>query len=443
MKTLGTVVASFIIATAQHLHANGGGYIRGGIETTGDVGGFEPSSTENIRILDEKLTVKLGPKQADVEVRYVMRNETAKKVKVKFGFPVEESFDQNLMGGDEKTPDRKTLAYCKNYQISAGGKQIKSTWQGELKDTSDSRFKGIAGWLISEQTFGPNEERPVMISFQSEYPVEEWNVSDNETRSPAIFRYRLSSASCWAGTIGKGRIVIQPDGISAEDLKVLKPVNRFKKEDDNWVWSFENLEPSLADDIEIEARPQVKIYGHQSEEENASDLPEHRYVDYMERSGRWSMIHSNYQVKASSTLKPEDKIDYSAENVRGRYSATAWSEGSPGTGKNEWLEIKPEVTKPLLGILLKGGYQKEGLFGANARPKRIQIELNGEHSFEAKIPDVQEEIEISVRGYKKRVSKIRITFLENYPGSKFEDLCVTSIGLNVLLDKKPDVGHAR
>ena len=48
----------------------------------------------NIRILDEKLTVSLGPNDADVEVRYLMRNETRQKVKVRFGFPVEESFDR-------------------------------------------------------------------------------------------------------------------------------------------------------------------------------------------------------------------------------------------------------------------------------------------------------------------------------------------------------------
>ena len=120
----------------QLLHANGGGYFRGGIKNTGDVAGFEPKATEDIRILDEKPTVNLGPKEADVEVRYLMRNETAKKVKVRFGFPVEESFDRNWMAGpgEEKAPDGKRLAYCRNYQIAAAGKSIKSTWQGEVKD---------------------------------------------------------------------------------------------------------------------------------------------------------------------------------------------------------------------------------------------------------------------------------------------------------------------
>ena len=63
----------------QPTFANGGGYFRGGVERAGDVAGFEPKETEKIRILDEKLTVALGSSAAEVEVRYLMHNETDKK----------------------------------------------------------------------------------------------------------------------------------------------------------------------------------------------------------------------------------------------------------------------------------------------------------------------------------------------------------------------------
>ena len=127
MKARCLAMSCCLIASAGILHANGGGYFRGGVENTGDVAGFEPKATGNIRILDEKLTIKLGPKEADVEVRYLMRNVTDKKVKVRFGFPVEESFDMDFMAavGEEKIPDGKRLAYCKNYQITAAGKAVK------------------------------------------------------------------------------------------------------------------------------------------------------------------------------------------------------------------------------------------------------------------------------------------------------------------------------
>ncbi|NJM37022.1 MAG: DUF4424 family protein [Akkermansiaceae bacterium] len=205
----------------QSVFANGGGYFRGGVEKAGDIAGFEPEETEKIQILNEHLTVSLGPKDAEVEVRYVMRNQTDKKVKVRFGLPVEESFDQNqLMGGEAATsPDSKekiTLKYCQNYTISARGKPITAKWQIEEKEIDgnpDKRFKGIAGWLISEMTFSAHEEKPVTIQFKSGYPLEYWNISDNTSETPAIFRYRLSSAACWAGAIGTGRILLSPSAL--------------------------------------------------------------------------------------------------------------------------------------------------------------------------------------------------------------------------------------
>ena len=161
MKFIIVTTAAIAMAATQKLAANGGGYFRGGVEHAGDISGFEPSATENVRLLDEKLTIALGPKEADVEVRYVMRNETDKKVKVRFGFPVEESFDNDEMGmapADQKRPiDGRKLQYCNHYQISAAGNPIAVKWQGELKNSKDERFKGVAGWLISELTFAPRE----------------------------------------------------------------------------------------------------------------------------------------------------------------------------------------------------------------------------------------------------------------------------------------------
>ncbi len=417
--------------------ANGGGYSRGGLEHVGDVVGFEPEQTEKIRILDEKLTIELGPKEAQVEVRYLMRNETNQKVKVRFGFPVEESFDEMI--DEERSPNEEAnskpknkLKYCQDYVITASGKPINSKWQGEEKSTDDPRFKGIVGWLISEITFAAGEEKPVMIRFRSGYPYENWSVSDNESESAALFRYRLSSAACWAGTIGTGKMILKPAGIDPKELRVIKPVNRFKKEGENWVWNFENLEPTLADDLEIEARPRV---------ESASDSDGKRYI---ERGDQWLMAHTNYRVKASSVLAPADGQTYEAAHVKNFWGQNTWSEGVAGTGMGEWLELKPEVAKPLAAIEIHPGYTKnEELFQANARPKKILIQLNDEHSFIADVPDENAMFRIPIAGYAKPVKTLRLTFQEVWPGKRFEDLCVSGVTLHVKLDQKPKIGPVR
>ena len=172
-----------------------------------------------------------------------------------------------------------------------------------------------------------------------------------------------------------------------------------------WIWDFENLDPTLDDDLEIECQPAIQSHAQQTIGEWTEGHPSHLYADYIERRDEWSMLHSNYIVKASSTLRPDGDIRYDPENIRDRRGKNAWSEGADGPGIDEWLEITPVEPKPLLAIHIKPGYQKGDLFRANARPKTIRIELNGEHHFDAAIPDREEEVEIPVSGYAKPVKK--------------------------------------
>lgn len=431
--------SSCLLSVTSIALANGGGYYRGGVETAGDVTGFEPSNTENIRILDEKLTVLLGPKHAEVEVRYLMRNESPKKTTVRFGFPVEESVDGSDFDEKQMQPNPEKLLYCRDYKATAAGKPLKVQWQGEVK-TLNAPLKGVAGWLISELSFAAGEEKPVKIRFTSDYPASGRYVSDDEWRSAALFKYRLSTAACWAGTIGSGEITLKPAGIPSEVLKVIKPVNRFKKEDGAWVWRFENLEPTLADDLAVETAPSVRSF---SRHINPEDY-ESPYVDYIQRGEKWSMAHSNYKVKASSILPPDGQNKYDAENIRDRSDDKFWSEGAPGPGTGEWLELTPEVPKPLTAIsLLPGCWKSAELFAANARPKKVLVELNGEHRQTIEIPDAMKVFEMPVLNYDKPVKTVRLTFEEVWPGKRFEDLCVTNVMLHARLDKEPKIQPAR
>lgn len=446
MKPLLFACLGFSALAPHALLANGGGYFRGGIQRSGDIEVFEPEEVDKVRMLDEQLAIDLGEKEAGVEIRYLMKNETVGKVKIRFGFPVEELFDNDMMneGGEidpetSKKSDGK-LKYCKDYQITANGKKIDAKWKGEEKQGDDERFKGIAGWLVSELSFDPGEEKAVRIAFRSGYPEEQWGVSDDTFTSPAIFKYRLSTAACWAGTIGTGRIVLRPAGIPASELKVMKPVNRFKKEGDNWVWNFENLEPAMADDLEIEARPEVKSYGRA---EGGQFDGEAAMVTYTERGGKWTMSHSNYKVTASSTLPADGDLRYDADQVKGIWDEGAWSEGAKGPGIGEWLEFKPQVPKPLEAIEIYPGYGKDdALFKANARPKKVLITLNGKDELTAEIPDVNDVYRIPVVS-NEPVKTLRLTFQDVWKGSKHEDLCVSGVALEVRVANPPKITPAR
>ena len=439
------------LLSAGLVWGNGGGYVHGGLRASGNIAGFEPVATDHVRILDETLWIRAGKTSAQVEVRYLMRNVTDKRVKVRFGFPLEEahSYDPYMPMAASDRAAGSPPQYGKNYTITARGKPLRVTWQEETNPAGDERLRGLTGWNISEITFAKGEEVPVMIRFESEYPGADHFVSETSSASARIFRYRLSSAACWQGTIGEGRVIVEADGIDPHDIRVIKPVNRFRKEGERWIWNFKDLEPTLEDDLEIECQPQQNVYGQQAlVKERAEGLPSHLYATFIERGGRWSMRHSNYAVKASSTLPAEGDLRYDAENIRDVWNKNAWSEGAEGIGVGQWLELAPVAAKPLIELVLKPGYQKTApsglnLFKANARPKVVRVELNGEHRFDAHIPDRPEEVVIPVRGYDKPVRKIRLVFTEVTPGEHFEDMCVTSVELHVRLDREPKIQPQR
>ncbi|MCU0780483.1 MAG: DUF4424 domain-containing protein [Akkermansiaceae bacterium] len=433
-------IAALVLAAAGGAAmANGGGYESGGVTRAGDVAGFEPKATELVLMLDEKLTIDLGPQEAAVDIRYLMRNLTDRKVTVTFGFPVEESVSRTDFGDPAKQPKAQTSpAYCQDYRITARGKPLKSAWQTEPGNAADARRRGLAGWYVSSLTFAAGEEIPVAIRFRSAYPRVGQSVSDDGYTSAAVFKYRLSTAACWAGSIGTGRIVLKPDGIDPGDLRVLKPVNRFRKEGESWVWDFENLEPTLADDLEIEAVPEENSYSRPAD----GDAGNGPSVTYWERAGKWSVSHANYRAKASSTLPPEGERSYGVEHLKAREGT--WAEGAPGPGVGEWLELQPVVPNPLLSLTLLPGFDaSDELFQANARPKRVRIVLNGEHSFVASVPDRKGAFSIPVTGYSKPVRTVKLVFEEVWPGRRFEDLCVSRIWLESRLAKPPKITPQR
>ena len=224
-----------------------------------------------------------------------------------------------------RRPVPKEPKHCQDYQVTAAGRPVKAKWEAEPQPkrgaAPDQRFDGLRGWFVSELSFAANEEKPVLIRFRSGYAQSGFHVSDQGSMSSANFTYRLSTAACWAGSIGKGRIVLKPVGIDPSELKVLKPVNRFRKEGDSWVWNFENLEPTLADDINIEVVP-VVVSQHGEGRLNHG------------RNGRWYYVSTDYTAKASSVLAPEDGKTYGPENLASyRDERVVRRRAGPGRGR--------------------------------------------------------------------------------------------------------------
>jgi hypothetical protein len=270
-------------------------------------------------------------------------------------------------------------------------------------------------------------------------------VSESGFRGAKDFKYRLSTGACWNGAIEHGRVVIRLEGLAPQDVTVLKPVNRFQKKDSQWEWEFESLKPTLADDLVVQAAPGEQTFAGRTPSGDFSQGESgEKSVTFVERDGKWYARHANYSVRASSTLPPDGEHRYDAANVANGSRDSVWSEGVPGNGIGEWLELTLDVPKPLTGLdIWPGHYGSLELFKANARPKRIEVLVNDEHRFETTLEDRNEDQFVPVIGYEKPAKKVRITIKEVYPGAHYEDLCISHIGLETRLNKKPKLAPSR
>lgn len=433
--------ALFSLLIPSMLWANGGGYFRPGLGSAGSITLFEPKGTQHVQMVDEVLTIDVGPESAEVSIDYRMKNLRDKKSKVEFGFPVESLVSTYR---PDNMPFQK-INYCENYKISIGEKDVegKLKWDEKVKKMSEPQgfdmggFVGLAGWMVSSADFKANEEKEVKIRFRSPYPESSFGGELSHDEGGIKFVYRLSSAACWAGTIAKGKITINiPQYIDPREVVVIKPVNRFKRKGNQLAWEFENLEPTFADDLEVQVKPHIFDDGREFGKTHS----------FAERGGKWEVHHTNYQIKASSTLPDEKGLSYKADNLRCSTDGNdngAWSEGAKGNGVGEWLEISPDVPTALRAVVLSSGYGYGDLFSFNARPKRMTLVLNGEKSYDFPIMDQPDPQRFFLPDYSKPVSKIKITFTEVYPGSKYEDMCVSGLSLVSGLSKKPAITPSR
>ncbi len=468
-RRLPSLLGGLVLAAAAGvLSANGGGYTFG-VQFSGSLAPFQAAGTRHVRILDEKLAIDLRRTEAGVTVRYTMRNLSAQAEQVKFGFPVEATQVGDFI---EEGPDPATgqeppsqsesrrkdllgaIQQLRGYAVLMNGQPVKAEFAiepfatGKIPPFPGSKaLRNIAGWMVSEVTFPAASETVLEIRYSADYLGECDYVSDDENWTPRSFTYRLSTGAVWNGPIGKGTVTVRVDGIPASEVEILKPRARFKRAGETWTWSFQDLKPSLADDITIRAIP--ACYEHWRDYDDIPDNADKENPplrSYLHRAGKWGEGHQRFKAKASSTLAPQHGHTFGPENLATNRSDVPWCEGVKGPGIGEWVELEPLKPAPLLAIGIYPGFQhskKPDLFQENGRPARVEIVLNDEFHLTATLGDRAEAQLVPILGYAKPVRKIRMTLLEVRSGTRFEDTCIAKIVLYDLLRKKPAFSPSR
>jgi hypothetical protein len=447
MKNPWLAVALLVLAKTALL-ANGGAW-QTGIPGTGSGSASREDKTTNVAIENEMLRIDLHPEYAAVEVRYRMHN-TGPKVQQDFFFPVERWGKNPDADTDTKGSD------IAHYQISVDRKELKSTNVSGAKEESSETTSGqlwqqnistIKSWKKSVIPFERNQTREVTIHYDARYAENDESVSDDSHISDATFSYSLSPAATWKGPISKGEIELNILHPEPEDVSIEKPKDRFRKlSDTHYQWQFENLKPTLADDMRIIAHSKYDSYPTGYSEEEL-----HRHASYVIRNHQYFLDHTDYDATASSTLAPEGKRNYDAVNIKAdpqRELQTPWAEGVDGDGIGESITLDVKRPLPLYGILIRPGYYeygREDVWWKNNRVAALEITLNDEHTFTERIPDERFENSylIRVRDYTKPVNKIKLAIKGVYRGKQFRDTCISLVELRAPLAKKPEIRPAR
>ena len=445
MKKLSLGTASLVVGISTLL-ANGGAW-QTGVPGTGNASAKNRKT--DVTIEDEKLKIDLHPDYASVEVHYRMRN-TGPKVEQEFFFPVERWGKNPDADTDTKSAD------VGQYQITVDGKKLPSTNvsgpKEEARETASGQFwqqnvSTIKSWKKSVVPFDRNQTREVVINYRAKYAENDESVSDDSHISDATFAYSLSPAATWKGPIGKGKIEINILHPEPEDVSIEKPKERFQKINDrHYEWTFENLKPSLADDIRIIAHSKYDSYPTGYSEEDFQ-----RHASYVLKDHQYFLDHTDYDPTASSTLAPQGKRNYDVINIKAnpqRELQTPWAEGAGDDGIGQSITLNVKRPLPLYGILIRPGYYEYGrddVWWKNNRVAQLEITLNDEHTVTENIPDerFEDPYLIRVRDYTKPVNKVKLVIKGVHRGTQFRDTCISLVELRAPLSKKPEIQAAR
>jgi hypothetical protein len=281
------------------------------------------------------------------------------------------------------------------------------------------------------------------VSYRAHYGEYTETISDDEHIYPKSLTYLFSTAAIWAGPIKHGHVVIRAKSVNPDEVKIRggKP-GRFQHSDkDTWTWDFVDFKPTFSDDIAIETSPEIKSYPS-TQGQGADHVDGGRYSS---TGDHWQFELTDFKVTASSSLKGDQ---YKPDNVN-KWSGevdpnSCWAEGVTGNGEGEWLELNATVPVLLDTLEITNGLAtSDALFRANNRIKKIDLSVNGAEPVAVQLPDQMDPFKIKLPESKDVVRTIRLTIREVYPGTKYQDTCITRIRLFRNLTKAPEVHPAR
>ncbi len=214
--------------------------------------GIIPSGTVDIRMVWERVEVDLYRDSSVVEATFFMRNEGASQV-VNIGFP-EMHFYQGIYqpGVTPELPPG-------SFRVFQNGKEVHDIRlyrpEGNGSPSNNGGFDKLPGtrhaipenyderpWLLWDTGFEESDTMTIVVKYTLPYGVVKGRCR--------YFTYLVSTGSGWKGSIEHADIIVNLKDIPADHILHASP-GQLKPEENRLVWSFRELNPTPANDIEI------------------------------------------------------------------------------------------------------------------------------------------------------------------------------------------------
>lgn len=436
MKTVIVVSAlMFGWAAGTMAWANGGGYSSG----IRSVGAFQPINVEQVEMVSEDLSIDLHVEFAEVHIEYVLHNP-GKKVNVKAGFPCA------VMAGaayGQKAPDPRAIAEngLRGFAITADDKKLDVAITADALELQPSMGTlEVNSWHVVEMKFDAGQTRRIRVSYQQDYHLSRYSVSDNTTSSPYSLTYLFSAAGLWAGPIHLGNVRVRAVSVNPNDV-AFSLAKRFQQNGNEWTWNFRDLEPTLEDDLVISTHPEYSSYYAEN------GLRYYAYGKEGAKGRRWELHRRADEVEVTSFLREtQNGKGAESEHLLNGAEGRAWVEGVEGDGIGEAMMLRMKKPVKVRRIGLVNGYTLSSeLYAANGRVAELAVSVNGGAPMNVAVPDEHlhgNYFYFDLPGT-PLVKTVKLTIQKIYPGTRFHDTAISALILVQPLDKAPKIDPVR
>jgi hypothetical protein len=199
----------------------------------GGIGGrLVPLNSKHIRLVRERVQVKLDPQGGLVECLFVFRNE-GPPARVKMGFP-------QILG----------QAPLERFRCTVDGRPVRVHHQlvkkaGESETETVHPYQGWHWWWIQ---FGRHQTKTVINRY--------WAEASSDSLGNRWFDYVLKTGANWKGPIGQAEVEVDVGKMPASDLYAIKPAG-FRRQGNKIRWTWRNFEPQQ--DLRIAWNPNPRL----------------------------------------------------------------------------------------------------------------------------------------------------------------------------------------